>query len=570
MKKFLSLIFVVSLVINSSYSQNLTISTTITSPVSGCYLSANETITVLLVNAGPGMHFGNVDMTYELNGGPPVTYVAPIATLGNSAVYIYTFPVTDDFSACQAHNLRVYCNAPGDPDNTNDTIDFVIESDCAPVLGTLSGPPGDVVCIGMNAGNIDLTGYTGNIQEWGESTDNGATWSYTASTADTLPYLNVATETQYEVVIGSLFGYCPSDTNGIYTLMIDQLSNAGTLPADFDICDNGNGGFIESVGYLGNPVDWLVSGDNGASWIPQGVANDSISYLNLIDTTQYQFIVQNGVCPADTSAVLTLTLIPGSFGGTIVGESVVCNQMNDSSLYVTGFNGTVLTWWYSLDSGMTWLPTLGGVDSTYAFSNLSAGTIFFSAEVQLGTCPSAWSTPHILDVLPLNLNAGPDTTITDGDVIQLYATGGSSYLWFPDENIDDVTLQNPTVSPTTNTTYTVQITDINGCVDSTTAIITVLPDLTDLIVPNLFTPNGDGFNDMWIVQNLDAYTANEVTVFNIYGQVVYESAPYLNDWDGSYAGGNILPDGTYFYIIRLNDPLFPDPIQGALTLTGNE
>ncbi len=553
----------------SGLSQNLTISATLQAPTSGCNLSGNETITVLLVNAGPGTHFGNVDMTYELNGGPPVTYVAPIATLGPSAVYIYTFPVTDDFSACQQHNLRVYCYAPGDPNNANDTLDFIVESDCAPIPGTLSGPAGDVVCIGMNSGNIQLSGYTGNIQEWGESTDNGATWSYTSSTADTFPYLNVNTQTQYEVVIGSLFGYCPSDTSWVYTLSIDQLSNAGTLPADFDICDNGNGGWIQSTGYTGNPVDWLQSSDNGNTFIAQGVGADSIPYLNLSDTIQYQFIVQNGVCPADTSNAVTLTLIPGSYGGTIVGPSVVCNELNDSSLYVTGFNGTVLTWWYSLDSGVTWLPTIGGVDSTYAFSNLNAGTIYFSAEVQLGTCPSDWSAPHVLDVLPLNITAGPDTTITEGESILLNATGGTSFFWWPDENIDDVNSQTPTVSPITNTTYYVQVTDINGCIDTTTAIITVLPDLTDLIIPNLFTPNGDGFNDLWFVENIDAYTANEVTVFNIYGQVVYEASPYINDWDGSYSG-NILPDGTYFYIIRLNDPLFPDPIQGALTLTGND
>lgn len=569
MLKLLSIILAVGLSVFSGFSQNLTISTTLQSPASGCYLSGNETITVLLVNAGPGMHFGNVDMTYELNGGVPVTYVAPIATLANSAVYIYTFPVTDDFSACQQHNLRVYCNAPGDPDNTNDTLDFIVESDCAPIPGSLSGPAGDVVCTGMNSGNIQLSGYTGNIQEWGVSTDNGATWSYTASALDTYPFTNIATQTQYEVVVGSLFGYCPSDTSGTYTLMIDQLSNAGTLPADFDICDNGNGGYIESLGYLGNPVDWLISGDNGVSWIPQGNPDDSISYLNLTDTTQYQFIVQNGVCPADTSATLTLTLIPGSFGGTVEGQAVVCNEVNDSSLYVTGFNGTVMTWWYSLDSGVTWLPTLGGTDSTYAFSNLNAGTIYFSAEVQLGSCLSDWSAPHILNVLPLNIDAGPDTTITEGDAVQLYATGGASFFWFPDEFIDDVNSQNPTVNPPTSTTYNVQITDIDGCVDSTVAIITVVPDLTDLIIPNLFTPNGDGFNDLWVVENLDAYTSNEVTVFNIYGQVVYESTPYNNDWDGAYSG-NILPDGTYFYIIRLNDPLFPDPIQGALTLTGND
>ena len=90
-----------------------------------------------------------------------------------------------------------------------------------------------------------------------------------------------------------------------------------------------------------------------------------------------------------------------------------------------------------------------------------------------------------------------------------------------------------------------------------------------MLIPNLFTPNGDGFNDNWVIANLEGFVDNEISIFNIYGQLINEYSPYNNEWDGTY-NGNQLPDGTYYYIIRLNDPLYPDPIQGNVTITGNE
>jgi gliding motility-associated-like protein len=233
-------------------------------------------------------------------------------------------------------------------------------------------------------------------------------------------------------------------------------------------------------------------------------------------------------------------------------------------LQAKDFNGDTFAWWYSLDSGVTWLATVV-TDSIYPYSNLNAGTIYFSVEVTLGACPSDWSAPHIINVLPLFLDAGPDTTIVIGDAVQLYALGGTDYFWYPSDFMDDPNSQYPTVNPDVNHTYYCQITDINGCVDTAIAIIIVVPDVTTLVIPNLFTPNGDGFNDNWVIANVDGFLNNQVSVFNLYGQLIFQVSPYLNDWDGSN-----LPDGTYFYILELNDPLYPDPIQGNVTITGNE
>ncbi len=566
-KKLTLFIGLIGLSIGSYAQFDLTINPSLDSPNDGCQLGT-ETITATIVNVGSSPYAGTLEVGYILNAGAPVIESVPIALLGPSVTFIYSFPIDDDFSACQAHDLKIWVYDPTDPNIFNDTVNYVVESDCPPITGTLSGA--DTVCYGNNSGNIEVTGHTLNAVEWLISTDAGTTWTGVPVPGfdDTLAYTDLTNETQFQVVVASTFGLCPNDTSWTYTMYIDGPSDAGVLPADFDICDNGNSGDIAVTGFNGTIQNWIISTDNGTTWSPTGNINDTLSFSNFTDTTMFQVIVATDYCPADTAGPITLTLIPGSVAGSVVGETVVCNEVNDSSLQVVGFTGDTFAWWYSLDSGATWLPTID-TDSIYEYSNLSGGTIYFSAEVALGACPSEWTVPHIMDVLPLFLDAGPDTTITEGDAVQLYATGGTDYFWYPDDFMDDPNLQNPTVNPDVNTTYYVQITDINGCIDTSVALITVAPDLTDLIIPNLFTPNADGFNDNWVIANIEGFVDNEVSIFNIYGQLINEYAPYNNQWDGTYNGSQ-LPDGTYYYVIRLNDPLYPDPIQGNVTITGNE
>ncbi|HEX8279201.1 MAG TPA: gliding motility-associated C-terminal domain-containing protein, partial [Segetibacter sp.] len=72
--------------------------------------------------------------------------------------------------------------------------------------------------------------------------------------------------------------------------------------------------------------------------------------------------------------------------------------------------------------------------------------------------------------------------------------------------------------------------------------------LTAPIVPNAFSPNGDGINDVWNIPSLEAFGNCTVHVFNRYGKPVFASTGYHRPWDGSYNGA-ILPVGVYYYII---------------------
>jgi len=81
---------------------------------------------------------------------------------------------------------------------------------------------------------------------------------------------------------------------------------------------------------------------------------------------------------------------------------------------------------------------------------------------------------------------------------------------------------------------------------------------SSVAVPEGFSPNGDGVNDYFVILNIDKYPNNHILIFNRWGNKVYEGKPYMNEWDGrNYfgvkVGGDLLPSGTYFYILNLGD-----------------
>ena len=76
-------------------------------------------------------------------------------------------------------------------------------------------------------------------------------------------------------------------------------------------------------------------------------------------------------------------------------------------------------------------------------------------------------------------------------------------------------------------------------------------DTGELMIPEGFSPNGDGVNDLFVIHHLGSLKA-DVTIFNLNGRILYTNPDYQNDWDGRTEQGP-LADGTYFYNIRLSD-----------------
>ncbi len=157
--------------------------------------------------------------------------------------------------------------------------------------------------------------------------------------------------------------------------------------------------------------------------------------------------------------------------------------------------------------------------------------------------------------------AGEDVTICVHDSIQLNGNGGMSYKWDNAATLDDPNIFNPLAKPITTTTYILTVTN-KYCYVIDSVVVTLdrcLDDLTDP-VPQIITPNGDGINDFWVVENVDYFEKNRVEIFNRWGNLVFKTSPYNNTWDGKNIKGVDLPDGTYFYILDIGN--------GVATRTG--
>ena len=86
------------------------------------------------------------------------------------------------------------------------------------------------------------------------------------------------------------------------------------------------------------------------------------------------------------------------------------------------------------------------------------------------------------------------------------------------------------------------------------------PKLCGFSIPEAFTPDGDGINDSFVIVGIEKYPGNEITILNRWGNLVFETSDYKNDWDGRSQSklnvdGDALPTGTYYYILDTKDPV---------------
>jgi gliding motility-associated-like protein len=170
-------------------------------------------------------------------------------------------------------------------------------------------------------------------------------------------------------------------------------------------------------------------------------------------------------------------------------------------------------------------------------------------------------------------------TIKDGESIQLNATGGDTYNWYPTLHLDNPNIANPffTPPPMTHTiadtfSYKVNVTERGiGCVATgQTKIIVQSQDTFQLY--NVITPNGDGKNDVWEIDYLYRLQNYTITIKNLQGDTVYENeGDYANNkWKGqNQFNGESLPDGMYWYIIRFKDGR-KKPILGSIGILNSK
>jgi len=169
----------------------------------------------------------------------------------------------------------------------------------------------------------------------------------------------------------------------------------------------------------------------------------------------------------------------------------------------------------------------------------------------LKNCPVS-TTRNVIVTPPLTLTGLTlDQTIPYGATIQLDVKGALYYEWLAvDGTVDNPNINNPVVKPEKTTTYTVVGVNAAGCRDTGHVTIIVDQNMADGI-PSAFTPNGDGLNDIFRVVNLKYQKLVEFTIYNRWGQLVYQNRYDLNHgWDGTF-NGQPQDLGVYTYKITI-------------------
>ncbi len=416
-----------------------------------------------------------------------------------------------------------------------DTITVDAASDAGMITGAVAG------CEGANSGTLTATGIVGTVSDWESSIDGGTTWVSLVNTTTTQTYLNLTDTTWYRVIVQS--NMCSADTSASVMIIVYPKPIA-MFSAD-TVC-------------YGNATTFL-----NTSTIPSG----------FIQFNQWDFgDGNNSLSPSPThtygaagtySATLMLTSNMGCLDTAVV--SVLVNALPPATISASGplnfCTGDTLT--LSATAGAydyIWSTT----DTTVSTMVTATGTFVLTITDSLTGCVNMDSVSTIVYPSP-TVSAGADIDLSLGSTVDLEGSGTGiiSWLWFPNTGLTNSSISDPAAAPTVTTIYTLTGTDGNGCTDVDTMTITVILDY-NVTISNLMTPNDDGYNDRWIVQNIENYPNTKVIVVNREGQVVFSSDNYDNNWDGTGKSGKGLPDGTYYYVIQFeNDEKI---YKGAITI----
>jgi len=151
-------------------------------------------------------------------------------------------------------------------------------------------------------------------------------------------------------------------------------------------------------------------------------------------------------------------------------------------------------------------------------------------------------------------NAGPDINIIKGDtaILKAYASGTAiSFSWSPVQDMNNAQSIRPSVFPSLETHYKLRVVSAVGC-PAAEDMVTVKV-FNDLYIPNAFTPNDDGINDIFRVFPIEGYTLKNLSIYNRWGKRIFKTTDPSVGWNG-YINQMVQPAGIYIYVLEWIDP----------------
>ncbi|WP_024772766.1 T9SS C-terminal target domain-containing protein [Aquimarina macrocephali] len=263
-----------------------------------------------------------------------------------------------------------------------------------------------------------------------------------------------------------------------------------------------------------------------------------------------------------TEAAGTVITVTATSSGAVVGAQTI--DLATTGVGITASDFTLSNTTITIPDGMTTgTVTFTIVDDALVESTETAIVTISnpSAGITLGTT----TTQDVViedndDLIICTIEAGEDEEITQGQEVRLnaIASGSGTFVWTPSTGLTNTDIANPIANPNQTTTYTVVFTSDQGCIEED--IVTVYVEAQEEDQTRYgFSPDGDGINEYWEIHNIENYPNNKVSIYNRWGDIVFEVEGYNNTsrvFRGianrkRSLGGDKLPEGTYFFNIKI-------------------
>lgn len=315
-------------------------------------------------------------------------------------------------------------------------------------------------------------------------------------------------------------------------------------------CDVGTVNFSDSSTF-NDPIvtyNWFF-GDGNTSSNPSPAHNYTTPGSYTV-----RLIVNTQIGCADTlTKPLVIRVVQSPLTG-IAGDSVICVN---SPLLQSGFfiqpDTSIVRWTWSFPNGHT-----SSQQIPPAQIYTTAGTFSVTA-VAINSSGCVDSTTRTIYVNPLPVvNMPGQLTVQSGFPVTIpasYSSNAISWLWSPSGGLSCTTCPTPEAGPKFNTNYQVYVRDENGCANIGSIMVTVICKNANLFMPNTFTPNGDGSNDVFYPRGKGLERVKLLRIFNRWGEIVFERNNFpVNDaaagWDGHFKGKKPMAD-VYVYQVEV-------------------
>ena len=313
------------------------------------------------------------------------------------------------------------------------------------------------------------------------------------------------------------------------------------LGPDVTICEEKSVTFDPQTNPETNIFTW--TGINGTA--TGTIANPGIknAVASPKDTSTYVLHARWGGCERRDTIVVNVLRKPVANAGT---DTAICNLtyaiLRGSSSNLSG------------PVNYTWSPAANvefpdqAVTRVYPPGNNQVYTYTLTVKDEYGCNFAVTDQVDVTVQPPVPAYAGNDTTAVAGAPHQLFSSGGSEYLWSPAASLNSATLQNPLATLSADQKFVVRVTDVAGCIGYDTVFIKVYAGPA-YYVPNAFSPNGDGLNDVFRPVPVGIVTTQWFRIFNRFGETVFENNEYMKGWDGTLKGKR-QPVGAYVWIVK--------------------